>query len=139
MNGGNGLGGIGRVGSERYPATSTVGYSYFIATSTWGICPNAFGGKYSLKFCDGVVNLGVVGHEYTHAVSDFIGPPTTSLAYKNESGAIEEAIADIMSQGVERHANGAYGVYFVSWRRIKYLQSGRHWTRGGGANIFRSA
>ncbi len=107
MNGGNSLGGIGRIGSERYPATSTVGYSYFIATSTWGICPNAFGGKYSLKFCDGVVNLGVVGHEYTHAVSDFIGPPTTSLAYKNESGAIEEAIADIMSQGVERYANGA--------------------------------
>ncbi len=107
MNGGNSLGGIGRVGSERYPATSTVVYSYFIATSTWGTCPNAFGGKYSLKFCDGIVNTGVVGHEYTHAVSDFIGPPTTSLAYKNESGAIEEAIADIMSQGVERHANGA--------------------------------
>lgn len=106
MNGGNSLGGIGRVGSVRHPATSTDVYAYFIATSTWGTCPNAFGGKPSLEFCDGVVNLGVVGHEYTHAVSDFIGPPTTSLVYKNESGAIEESIADIMSQGVERHANG---------------------------------
>lgn len=107
MNGGNSLGGIGRVGSVRHPATSTDVYAYFIATSTWGTCPNAFGGRPSLEFCDGVVNTGVVGHEYTHAVSDFIGPPTTSLAYLNESGAIEEAIADIMSQGVERNANGA--------------------------------
>jgi len=107
LNGGNSLGGIGVAGSERYPATSTIGYTYFIATSTWGSCPNAWGGKRALKFCDGIVNTAIVGHEYTHAVSDFIGPPTTSLVYRNESGAIEEAVADIMSQGVERYALGA--------------------------------
>lgn len=107
LNGGNSLGGIGVVGNDRYPATSTIGYSYFIATSTWGSCPNAWGAKKSLKFCDGLVNTVIVGHEYTHAVSDFIGPPTTSLVYRNESGAIEEGMADIMSQGVERYTLGA--------------------------------
>ena len=41
--------------------------------------------------------LDVVAHELTHAVTQF----TSDLIYLNESGALNEAISDIMSAGVE--------------------------------------
>jgi bacillolysin len=41
--------------------------------------------------------LDVVAHEYTHGVTDY----TSSLIYRNESGALNEAFSDIMSIGAE--------------------------------------
>ena len=70
----------------------------------------------SNNFCDN--GSGVVG--LRRPAFDIC---TLSLAYKNESGAIEEAIADIMSQGVERHANGGIWRIFCQLAGIKYLQS----------------
>jgi bacillolysin len=49
--------------------------------------------------------LDVLAHEYTHGVTDY----TSSLVYRNESGALNEAFSDIMSVGVEFHQQQAGG------------------------------
>ena len=46
-----------------------------------------------------------VAHEYTHGVTDY----TSSLVYRNESGALSEAFSDIMSVGVEFYQQQAGG------------------------------
>lgn len=46
----------------------------------------------SMQFNPETVVTDVVGHEYTHAVDNY----TTKLPYANESGALNEALADIM-------------------------------------------
>lgn len=45
--------------------------------------------------------LDVVAHEYTHAVTS----KTANLIYQNESGALNEAMSDIMGTAVEFYAN----------------------------------
>jgi len=44
--------------------------------------------------------LDVVGHEYTHGVDEY----TCALEYKNESGALSEALAEIMGTVIEQYA-----------------------------------
>lgn len=47
--------------------------------------------------------LDVVAHEMTHAVVD----KTADLVYENQSGALNESIADIMGEGAEWKSTGA--------------------------------
>ena len=42
--------------------------------------------------------LDVIGHELTHAVTEH----TANLVYKNESGALNESLSDIMGVMVEK-------------------------------------
>jgi len=72
-----------------------------------GDSDNAFY-NYSLKlmiFCQGrkySKDLDVIGHEFTHGVTDF----SAQLEYKNQSGALNEAMSDIFGEMVELYANG---------------------------------
>ena len=43
--------------------------------------------------------LDVIGHELTHGVTDY----TSKLIYHNQSGALSEAISDIMATAIEFH------------------------------------
>ena len=65
---------------------------------------NAMGGGGFMWFGDGdgsnyspLVSLDVVGHEFTHSVTQF----TADLIYKNESGALNESFSDIFGTAVE--------------------------------------
>lgn len=62
-------------------------------------CPNAawFSDNKLLVFCDGLVAQDVVAHEMTHAVNH----TTADFIYESQSGALDEALADIFAQGVD--------------------------------------
>lgn len=49
------------------------------------------------QFVDYVVGLDIVGHEFTHAVTQF----TAGLIYQNESGALNESFSDIIGTCIE--------------------------------------
>ncbi len=46
--------------------------------------------------------LDVVGHELTHGITS----ATSNLIYRNQSGAINEAMSDIFGEAIERRTNG---------------------------------
>jgi bacillolysin len=48
-------------------------------------------------------SLDVVGHELTHGVTEH----TANLVYRNESGALNEAISDIFGEAIENFATGS--------------------------------
>jgi Zn-dependent metalloprotease len=60
-----------------------------------GLPPNVTLGGQTWDFLAGA--LDVVGHELTHGVTDY----TSSLIYRNESGALNESFSDIMGTSVE--------------------------------------
>lgn len=70
---------------------------------------NAFWNGYQMVYGDGdgqeyypfAAALDVVGHELTHAVTEY----TAGLQYQDESGAINEAMSDIFGTLVEFYAN----------------------------------
>ncbi|UQA54837.1 M4 family metallopeptidase [Polyangium aurulentum] len=70
---------------------------------------NAFWNGSMMTYGDGdgttftpLVTLDICGHEMTHGVTE----RTANLTYSNESGALNEAISDIMGASVERYARG---------------------------------
>ena len=81
-----------------------------VSNANW--CAPCFGGQGRLWFGNGMPAgiyyrdtnttytagaLDTVAHELTHAVTTF----TSNLAYRNESGALNEAFSDMMGKGVE--------------------------------------
>ncbi|MEK7680858.1 MAG: M4 family metallopeptidase [Patescibacteria group bacterium] len=108
LDGANGTGGTGSGGD--FQVTSTYGLSYFVYPVTVSTtCPNATWDGYYVKFCQGVINLPIVAHEYTHSVSDYAfgHPNEPGMVNAYETGAIEEGFADVFAMGVERYVNGA--------------------------------
>jgi bacillolysin len=57
----------------------------------------AYGQGDGMVLLDLTLGLDVTAHEITHAVTS----TTSNLTYKNESGALNEAMSDIMGSGVE--------------------------------------
>ena len=51
--------------------------------------------------------LDVIGHELTHAVTEH----TANLVYKNESGALNESLSDIMGVMVEKKRDLGADIY----------------------------
>ncbi|QMU29981.1 M4 family metallopeptidase [Adhaeribacter radiodurans] len=80
---------------------------------------NAFwdSGTMDMHFGDGgggattgaIVSLDVVGHELTHAFTQF----TAGLVYSNESGALNESFSDIFGTAVEYYGQGGTGDYDI--------------------------
>jgi|GEM_PF-2293529 len=52
---------------------------------------------YSLLFGENFISQDVVGHEFTHAVTNY----TANFEYENESGALNESYADIFGEFIE--------------------------------------
>ena len=83
----------------------------FIYNST---LPNAawFAGAFYFEDGDGisfnsVSSIDVIGHEFTHAVTQF----TANLTYANESGALNESFSDIFGDVIENYATNGGGDY----------------------------
>lgn len=53
--------------------------------------------------------LDVVGHEFTHGITDF----TADLVYQNESGALNESFSDIFGTAIEFWADSASGDWLI--------------------------
>lgn len=66
------------------------------STANFG-CPNAFWNGSQMAFCAGVAADDVVGHEYTHGVTQF----TADLIYQNQSGQLNESYSDIFGELVD--------------------------------------
>lgn len=60
-------------------------------------CPNAFWNGQAVYFCNGWAVNDIVGHEYTHAVTEH----TANLFYLNQSGALNESISDIFGYAID--------------------------------------
>lgn len=56
-----------------------------------------------------LTSLDVVGHEFTHGVTDF----TADLRYRDESGALNESFSDIFGAAVEFYADPDHGDWLV--------------------------
>jgi Zn-dependent metalloprotease len=97
---------------------------------------NAGGDKYGLYFGDGDgstrnpwVSVDVVGHEYTHAMIDYIIPDDSDadseagFIYAGESGAIEESFADIFGTEVERYSGSNFD-YLIGEDIVAPFQAG---------------
>jgi len=115
--GANSQGGLGDNITNSYGKTDSYGK---IDYDPWrGVyCPdNAFfdvnpeyGGA-TINFCEGSATKDVVGHEYAHGLSYFsildgYGDPS-GLTYAYESGALEEANADVFGEAAENYMNGS--------------------------------
>ena len=82
---------------------------------------NAFWTGKIMGFGDGsnnnpLVELDVVSHELTHAVTDY----EANLIYSYESGALNESFSDIMGKAVEFSTFGDT----ATWQLAKYFRSG---------------
>ncbi len=65
--------------------------------SSQGTCPNAFWYLGQTTFCYGVVTDDIVGHEFTHAVTEY----SAGLIYQNQSGALNESMSDIFGELID--------------------------------------
>jgi len=100
------------------------GFDWVAAASSSGISRMVVHGHYSASYNNAFWNgsyiaigdgdqvsfrelssLDVIGHELTHAVTDF----TSDLIYQNESGALNEAFSDMMGSSMEFYA-ATYGL-----------------------------
>ncbi|MBZ5709073.1 M4 family metallopeptidase [Nannocystis pusilla] len=81
---------------------STVHFDKNYVNAFWNGQQMVYGdgdGKYASPFAK---DLDVVAHELTHAVTQH----EASLVYQNQSGALNEAMSDIMAAAVDAYKNG---------------------------------
>ncbi|PCC66423.1 Zn-dependent metalloprotease [Nannocystis exedens] len=81
---------------------STVHYSKNYVNAFWNGQQMVYGdgdGYYASPFAQ---DLDVVAHELTHAVTQY----EASLVYQNQSGALNEAMSDIMAAAADAYKNG---------------------------------
>lgn len=109
-DGANETGGLGD-GTVEHPSINTDGYANINLLEDSDYCPNAYFDGSTIRFCQGMVSLDNVGHEYTHGVDyfsikDAYGNPA-GLIYSRESGALSEAFADIFGEATENFSQGS--------------------------------
>lgn len=100
-NGPNGKGGLG--GGENIPKATTRALTY-IGLGDDSFCPNAYYSSFEerVNFCAGMADLNTISHELTHGVTYF----SSGLIYQNESGALDESLADIFAEAMEYYLIG---------------------------------
>ncbi len=80
---------------------STVHYKQDYVNAFWNGNQMVYGDGDGQDYYPFAAALDVVGHELTHAVTEY----TAGLEYQNESGAINEAMSDIFGTLIEFYAN----------------------------------
>ncbi|MGM7684963.1 M4 family metallopeptidase [Cytobacillus sp. Hm23] len=81
------------------PIKSTVHFGRSYNNAAWVGTQMIYGDGDGRQFLPLSGSLDVVGHELTHAVTDF----SANLIYQNESGAINESMSDVFGTLVEYH------------------------------------
>lgn len=116
-NGANDNGGLGDDSTNPYAKTDSYGridndwYRGYYCPDNAYFEDNALYGGATINFCDNSATKDVVGHEYAHGMSyysilDGFGNPS-GLDYWFESGAIEEADADVFGEALENYIDGS--------------------------------
>jgi Zn-dependent metalloprotease len=82
---------------------NSVHYSSGYNNAFWNGSQVAFGDGDGVTFAPFGMALDVVAHEVTHGVTQY----SSNLIYQNESGALNEAVSDIMGAMCEAWADGA--------------------------------
>ena len=72
-----------------------------LSNAFWNGNVVAYGDGDGVEFLEFSGSLDVVGHEWTHAVTDY----TSNLIYQNESGALNESFSDQMGNSIEFYAH----------------------------------
>lgn len=90
--------------------TSTVHYSSNYNNAYWNGSQMVYGDGDGSTFTPFAKAFDVVAHELTHAVTDV----TANLTYQKESGALNEAMSDIMASAAEAWADG--GITSNTWK-----------------------
>jgi len=81
--------------------TSSVHYSTNLVNAFWDGQQMAYGDGNGTTYRALSVSLDVVGHELTHGVTQF----TSALTYQGQTGALNEAMSDIMGSIIEHSFN----------------------------------
>ncbi|MDC3986434.1 M4 family metallopeptidase [Polyangium jinanense] len=82
--------------------TSSVHYSTSYVNAYWDGTQMVYGDGNGTD-SSALTVLDVVGHELTHAVTEY----GSGLVYQNESGALNEAMSDIFGASIEAYRDGA--------------------------------
>ncbi len=83
-------------GRDSFDGNGATMHSIFNASQP-NLCPNAFWNGVFTAYCAGVSPDDVVGHEWTHAYTEF----THNLIYAWQPGALNEAYSDIFGEMVD--------------------------------------
>ncbi|WP_242222317.1 M4 family metallopeptidase [Bacillus cereus group sp. BfR-BA-01380] len=83
------------------PLKSTVHYGRNYNNAFWNGSQMVYGDGDGYTFISFSGGIDVVGHELTHAVTEY----SSDLIYQNESGALNEAISDIFGTLIEYYDN----------------------------------
>jgi thermolysin len=104
---------------NRHSLRGVDGFNGVIVNRLTGL-DNAFQLGYTLNFGEGDlqakrptnpwVSLDVVGHEYTHLITEL----SAGLIYNRESGALNESFSDIFGTAVEFYVRGNNGNYTLA-------------------------
>lgn len=86
---------------------------------------NAYWDSISVNFCEGLTTIDVVGHEWGHAYDEY----SADLIYQSQSGALNEAYADIVGESVQLYFGTSYPT------RNESCGSGDRWIVGEDVNI----
>ena len=114
--GANNQGGLGDNAANPFTKTDSFGRidndpyrGYFCPNNAYFEVNSSYGGA-TINFCDNSATKDIVGHEYGHGMSYFSildshGDPS-GLVYAYESGALEEANADVFGEAAEFYMDG---------------------------------
>lgn len=84
---------------------SSVHYSSNYNNAYWNGTQMVYGDGDGSTFISLAKGFDVVAHELTHAVTEY----ESNLTYSNESGALNEAMSDIMAAAAEAYKTGSVG------------------------------
>lgn len=84
------------------PLISTVHFGVAVNNAFWNGQQMVYGDGDGTTFLSFARSFDVVAHELTHAVTNL----TADLVYQNESGALNEAMSDILGAAAEAHRDG---------------------------------
>jgi Zn-dependent metalloprotease len=85
------------------------------------ICPNAFWDGEKISACTGLATEDIIGHEWGHAYDEH----TANLVYQDQSGALNEALADIVGETLQQLFGNPSPV-----RPIRSCNNGNRWIIG---------
>jgi len=90
------------IDGEGLPLEATVHYGDDYDNAFWDGERMVFGDGDGEVFRRFTASLSVIGHELAHGVTQY----TTNLAYRGQSGALNESVSDVFGALVEQHAAG---------------------------------
>lgn len=107
-----------------------------------GLYVNAFWNGTNMAYGDGdnvdyfpLTSLEIVGHEYTHGVTEF----SAGLIYANESGALNESFSDVFGAAIRFTYSPAVASWFIGDQIVRPNSSGTPFRNMANPNQFQCA